>query len=236
MEEQDSDTKDVVQEVFEAPRGARKFLLCNATRSRTNRTLRAQQPKHHGLKQYLAGGKYRVIRGRPIVLTEEEVGRYYEEICLKVQAGIFELRTQDGRVVDVTTGRPVHQQNATVPLPNPPLDSIANDKQNVGERMPQFIGGSTEMDETGDLPDLVKGAEGPEVQSEPVVPTPALEVPPPPPADPIAEDEVPDFLGGDVPDAAPTEATPPPAPSDGPTTKDESKASKQSKKDKEKHK
>lgn len=134
------------------------FHVHNAVRSRHNRTLRAQQPKHHGLKQYIGGGKYRSIRGRPIFLTDEEFELHRKEIEMKVAAGIFTVTTVDGRPVDLGTmaAPPVPP---SPPLPNPPMDSIANDKQNVGQEMPQFPGGSAEGSPTDELPDLLAGAE-----------------------------------------------------------------------------
>lgn len=190
------------------------YLLCNTTRGRMNRTLRAQQPVHHRLKQYVAGGKYRVIRGRPIVLTEREITRHAEEIGAKIASGVFELRTRDGRLVDFKTGRS-SPMPPTPPLPNPPLDSIANDKQNVGQHMPQFSGGDSEGVE-GDVPELLKRM--PAEMAEAETPPQVDEVPPPPPteslppelepviaATPVAVDEVPALLGGgEEPTPAPT--------------------------------
>jgi hypothetical protein len=150
------------------------YYVHNVTRGRHNRTQRAGQPKHHGLKQYIGGGKYRSIRGRPIALTREQVMQHIEELVKKVDAGIFELRTQDGRIVDIRTGEAA-PRGASAALPRPVLDSIANDQQNVGEQMPQFPGGDV-VGTPGTEPSLIADAEEEE---------PAAVVPPAPPPAPV---------------------------------------------------
>jgi hypothetical protein len=155
----------------ERPHPGEMYYVHNVTRGRHNRTQRAGQPRHHGLKQYLGGGKYRSIRGRPIVLTREQVMQHIEELVKKVDAGIFELRTQDGRIVDIRTGEAA-PRGASAALPRPVLDSIANDTQNVGEQMPQYPGGDVEGT-AGAEPSLISDAE----ENEPVPPV----VPPPAP-------------------------------------------------------
>ena len=156
------------------------FLLRNATRSRLNRTLRAQQPVHHRLKQYACAGKYRIIRGRPVQIPMSELQKHFEEIQAKVTSGVFDLCTLDGRLVDIESGRPVVEHMVSAPLPNPPMDSIANDKQNVGQAMPQFPGGDFEGMER-DVPELVASATMPEepelfldVSTSPMDEVPAL--------------------------------------------------------------
>lgn len=135
-----------------------KFLLKSVVRGRMNRTLRAQQPVHHRLKQYLAGGKYRIIRGRPVVLQRSEVDKYFDELKTKIAGGVFELCTMDGRLVNIDSLEPIKELGPSTPLPNPPLDSIANDQQNVGQLIPQFPGGHVEGQQV-DKPDLVAKAE-----------------------------------------------------------------------------
>ena len=214
----DNQTPDATPVEERPMREERKFLICNSTRGRANRTLRAQQAKHHPLRQHLGGGKYRIIRGRPITLTESEVMTHIKEIREKVLSGALEIRTQDGRLVDVETGEPMTDLQKSMPLPNPPMDSIANDKQNVGQRMPQFAGGDTEGD-TSDVPALVAGAPVTETEET----TPAADPPAAPPTDdkpadaapPVTETasettstettELPDLVGGGVTEAVTAE-------------------------------
>lgn len=198
---------------------ANLYYVHNTTRGRHNRTQRAGQAKHAGLKQYIGGGKYRVIRGRPVALTREQVSLHVEELAQKVAAGIFEVRTHDGRIVDMRTGDAA-PRNASAALPRPILDSIANDTQNVGQPMPQYPGGDIEGT-PGEEPSLLQDREPePPPPPAPAAPEPVTEIspelpPPPPPVSeetPAEEQELPDLVGGDV------------APEDKPTTPEPNKA------------
>ena len=114
------------------------FHLHNTTRGRGNRTLRAQAPAHLRFKQYVTGTQLRLIRGRPLLISAELVRANLPELQQKNKQGILELRTMDGRLVDLTTleapaffGSP--------PLPNFPLDDANRDKP-AGENLPRFAG------------------------------------------------------------------------------------------------
>lgn len=143
-----------------------KYAVHSTVRGRHNRTLRAQSPVHHTLTQHLAGGDYRLVRGRPVQLTEEKFQLLLPELREKAAAGILEVKTLDGRLVDLTTLE-TSTLPAPVPAPHPPLDSIANDKP-AGNPMPQFPGGDTAISTFGP-PSLVTGApsEAPEPQDMP---------------------------------------------------------------------
>lgn len=204
MEDDKTTTEElpVSEEKPQAPE--EKFLLKNATRGRTNRTLRAQQPVHHRLKQYVAGGKYRVIRGRPVVLRRSEVETHFKELKEKIASGVFELCTLDNRPVDIETLKATKEIGPSAPLPNPPLDSIANDKQNVGERVPMFPGGDVEGTE-GVMPELVAKAEveeGEEALPEGAIMTMQE-------GDLGVEEEVPALIGGGDPSPVVEGAEPP---------------------------
>jgi hypothetical protein len=232
MSDDQNQTPDAPPAESEAPpmREERKFIIRNSVRSRSNRTLRAKQPMRAPLRQQLAGGKYRVLRGRPITLTEREVMEILPELVAKVDAGALEICMLDGRPIDVRTGEPLVGPRVSPPLPNPPMDSIANDKQNVGQRMPQFAGGDTETGDS-DVPALVAGAAVRDEEDPPPPPPPAQDDAPPvasttetaaPPADaPSLEEtsEVPALMGGSgdepvAPDVAPPPTTDAPAPSE----------------------
>jgi hypothetical protein len=160
------------------------FYVHNTSRGRGNRTRRAQLPSHRGLKQYL-GGELRLIRGAPLALTQEQMSKYEAELKEKILAGLIEVRTPDGRLINFETLETLAPPEVSKPLPKPPLDSIANDKQNVGQKMPQFAGGEAHVeDDPNKMPDLVakapvqepEGTEGgpelngPETQDEPKTP------------------------------------------------------------------
>lgn len=188
--EDEKTTNEELQAPEEKPQDVteEKFLLKNAVRGRMNRTLRAQQPVHHRLKQYIAGGKYRVIRGRPVVLKRSEVDKHFDELKTKIAAGVFDLCTLDGRLVNIDSLEPIKELGPSAPLPNPPLDSIANDQQNVGQHMPQFPGGHVEG-QPAEVPALVAGAQSDESESEEAQPEDEGTEEEP------ASDEVPELLG-----------------------------------------
>jgi hypothetical protein len=217
-DEQNGEGQDTLEEVTpeEAPKPVDPrdlYYVHNVTRGRHNRTLRATQPKHHGMKQYLGGGKYRSVRGRPIVLSDSQVFEHLEELKAKVGAGIFELRTQDGRIVDINTGRAA-PRGESKPLPRQIPDSIANDTQNVGQQMPQYPGGDVEG-QPGAEPSLITESDRDELPPPPVVPPPpaadtqTTEVTPPA-ADPVTDEasteELPDLVG-DEPEAPKVETS-----------------------------
>lgn len=140
------------------------YFVHNTIRARHNKSLRAAAPIHGGTKQYI-GGQHRLIRGRPIALTLQQIGPHIEEIRAKAAAGAIEVRLADGRKVDLNTGRAVGEVMKNAPPPHPPLDSIANDKP-AGEQRPQMAGGIPEgPTDPNQLPDLLisgKGAFGDE--------------------------------------------------------------------------
>lgn len=115
------------------------YAIHNTVRGRHNRTQRAAAPAHFRFQQRVGAAQTRLVRGRLLMVTEEALLRDLEELKKKQKAGILEVRTLDGRVLDLETMQPAPLP-ATTPLPNPPLDSAANDKP-AGQPMPQFPGG-----------------------------------------------------------------------------------------------
>lgn len=141
------------------------LVVHNVVRGRHNRTLRAQSPKHHSLKQYV-GGTHRVLRGRPVVLSEADVRKYMNELKQKTKWGVFEVRTRDGRVVDLDTLAPTKELPVSPPLPHRVPDSIANDTP-AGYAFPKYPGGdpATAL-EADKVPSLVTGAPKKEDEEE----------------------------------------------------------------------
>jgi hypothetical protein len=186
------------------------FRIVNTTRSRFNRVQRSAAPQHGRFKQYVLAEQLRLVRGRSIEITEEQLLANLEELRQKWQDGALEVQTPDGRAVDLFT------LTAPEPLPPPaqpnfPLDSLANDAarlglEKIGQPIPQFEGGTT-LEEVGSVPDgdpaeagLTETApEEPVVEEEPAPETPvgtmegdsdpaeepAPEPPPPPPPAPV---------------------------------------------------
>ena len=148
-----------------------RFAIHNVSRSRANRTVRAQARDHRGLKQFI-GGTHRLIRGEPLYFTGEQIELHLKELQDKESQGMIEIRTMDGRVMSLrdpsAEPRPLPK---TPPLPHPVLDSIANDQQNVGQAVPQFPGGDAHMEaDPNKVPDLVAAAEVEEIPPPPAMP------------------------------------------------------------------
>jgi hypothetical protein len=149
----------------EAP--PRMFHIHNTSRSRFNRALRAASPEHGGHKQYI-GGEHRLVRGRPLVMSEAQIKKHLPELAAKKAQGLIDVKTPDGLSIDLRTGRVAQPSTPSLPLPNPPLDSVQRDKP-AGNYRPQIQGGLPETMGTGDpskVPDLVASAVGDEEDDE----------------------------------------------------------------------
>lgn len=158
------------------------YHVISTSRSIRTRTVRAQNATHSGLKQFI-GGTHRLIRKRPLVLSEAEVMKYLKELREKQAIGMLEVQTPDGRLVDLITFK-VAPTPVTPPKPKPPLDSIANDDA-WGEKMENVPAGKPMQDAMEELEkkELAKAAEE-EVTAD---------TEPPPPSEPAQElAEVPD--------------------------------------------
>lgn len=103
------------------------FLLHNSARSRTNRTTRAQQSAHGGLKQYVCGSEIRIVRGIPAEVSAEDLAKHLPELREKAAQGLVAVTTLEGVSVDLDTFLVTPPAPAS-PAPRPPLDSAANDK------------------------------------------------------------------------------------------------------------
>lgn len=148
--ENDTEKKDV--EVEKVP----TYFIHNTSRSRHNRSVRAAAPQHGGHKQYI-GGEHRLVRGRPLVLSEDQLMKHLPELVEKQRHGLIDVKTPEGRSVDLATGETVPGAVAPPPkLPNRLPDSIQRDKP-AGNYRPQIAGGYAEGEDT-ELPDLVGAA------------------------------------------------------------------------------
>lgn len=101
--------------------------------------------------QYLFASRIRLLRDRPLRVTEGVLQENLTELLSKWKSGMLEVHTPDGRVVDLATLVPVRPQ-IPVMAPDFPLDSIKNDKIG-GQRQPIFPGGAVQVaqEEPGEL-------------------------------------------------------------------------------------
>ena len=146
------------------------YAIHSTSRAVTSRTTRAAQPSHKGLKQYVLPAQHRLIRGRPIGLSEEVLLANLAELRAKSDAGVIEVRTSSGLLVNLATlaVAPAVQE---APKRPPVLDTAANDKP-AGEHKPIYPEGPTmqEAMDDGEIPglsvDVPVGATGDEGEDE----------------------------------------------------------------------
>lgn len=119
------------------------YSVHSNVRSR-DRSKRFASIEHRRKKQHIGPTQARLMVGRPLLLSEAQLMAMLDELKVKEAKGLLEVRTPDGRRVDLKT---MTEAPAPVspPAPHPPLDSAANDI-NGGEKMPQFRGGVPEVD------------------------------------------------------------------------------------------
>jgi hypothetical protein len=105
-------------------------------RGRHNRTARFTQVGRRALVQKFAGGTVLVRRGKPARLTEAALIANLPELKQAVSEHRVNVTTLTGQAVDLGTFEAAPLP-ATKPLPNPPLDSAKNDKnEGVGYDVP----------------------------------------------------------------------------------------------------
>lgn len=123
-------------------------------RAQDNRSQRAQHPTRHRFKQYLfADPSKRLVRKRPLRVAASDVRANLDELIEKERIGILSVHAPNGARIDLAAlkaGRVVMSAVPLAPpLPNPPLDSAANDTP-AGENMQQYLGGTFINDPAAD--------------------------------------------------------------------------------------
>lgn len=113
-------------------------------RRQATRLQRMRSPTRHRFTQRVLSDQRRLVRGRPLKITREQLLANLDELQEKNRLGILEVKTMDGRAVDLTSLEAAKPKVAP-PLPHPPLDSVANDKPS-GYIAPQYIEGASQMD------------------------------------------------------------------------------------------
>ncbi len=136
-----------MEETIKKPETTR-FVVCSTVRGRANRALRAASPAHLRLKQFIFPQQLRLVRNRPVIISEEQLLTNLDELRTKAKLGILEVRTQLGqRLVDlelVATSQTVPEAAIAPPAallpivaPVTPVDEM----QHVGkDYVPPFEG------------------------------------------------------------------------------------------------
>lgn len=165
------------------------YMIHSTARSRHTRTARAGLPQNPRMKQYVGGDQRRLIRGQPILVTEEVLKKNLEELRAKQALHMLEVKTRDGRLVDLNTLEVGPAALGEVKA-HPPLDSLANDRNFPQPEGYKFVAPRGGDDATmpqlvadGEKPALLKQAELAEplpgeeqVAAAPIAAEPATEV------------------------------------------------------------
>lgn len=114
------------------------YYVHSGVRKRHTRLKRMQAAQHPALVQHIGG--LIVRRSRPVRISETKLAEILPQLHAAHADGRLELRTADGRLVDLKTLAPLSPPETSKPLPNPPLDSAANDKP-AGAPMPAYYEG-----------------------------------------------------------------------------------------------
>ncbi len=113
-----------------------KYLIHNTTRDVRTRTLRAEAPAHSNTVIFLAGGELRVLRKRPLSITESLFQRIHAELVQKEKHGQVKVTDLRGSRISLGTLEVVElTPTPAITTPNPKLDSAADDV-NGGDKIP----------------------------------------------------------------------------------------------------
>lgn len=122
------------------------YLVHSMVRKPETRMHRAMAAQHHRFVTKLAGGDIVVRRARPTVITEAKLQRHLAELRKAEEEGKIRVTTGRGIPVDLSSLTIVPVVEVSKPLPNPPLDSAANDRtygKGVGMDLPQHLRGGS---------------------------------------------------------------------------------------------
>jgi hypothetical protein len=140
-------TKDQGELVAKLP----DVLVVRSQVRRTNtRTARARAPSRHRFKQFLFGDpSYRLVRNGERQVVSTKVLSNLDELIDKEAQGLLSVHFIDGRRLNLELLKggllEVEAPSLPAPLPNPPLDSAANDDPS-GNPIPTFIDGTYQGD------------------------------------------------------------------------------------------
>lgn len=121
-----------------------RFQIHSTVRSVHTKHMRALSAERHRSSMLLGGGLLRVIRKRPTTVTRGMIVRLLPELMEREAKGMLMVTTQSGLRIDLATMKPIEGLPPVVPMPDPPMDSAANDENfigGIGEGTPQFAGG-----------------------------------------------------------------------------------------------
>jgi hypothetical protein len=120
-----------------------QYVIHSVVRSVHHRTHRATLPAALKRKQYVGNAQARLVPGARLLVDETFVTRNLLELRQKSADKVLEVRTPDGRVVDLMTMEP-GPMAPKVPLINKRLDSVKYDTP-TGQYIPPYVGDDEAM-------------------------------------------------------------------------------------------
>lgn len=123
----------------------KKFLVLHSgVRKRHTRAKRMRSTMAYRAKfvQKIGGGDIVVRRNRPCRLLEEQFNKHFDEIAEKVEAGLLEVRTPTGELVDIHTLKVVQPRRASAPKPDP----VKTEHMPVGRPIPATPEGTAQTE------------------------------------------------------------------------------------------
>lgn len=81
------------------------YYVVNSSRSVHTRAARAQSPERARFQQFILGGAIRLVRGRPVSITEDVLISSFEELKAKAKQGHLMVRvgSPDGPIYDFSS-------------------------------------------------------------------------------------------------------------------------------------
>jgi hypothetical protein len=120
-----------------------QYAVHSVVRSTAFRLYRATLPQHQKKRHLICNQTLRLLPGRRLLISEKSLLKHLEELQEKAKLHILEVRTPDGRLVDLSTMATAPAEPKVL-LPHPRLDSVAYDRP-TGQYIPPYVGDDTAM-------------------------------------------------------------------------------------------
>lgn len=100
------------------------FWVSSTVRSINTRLTRSLAPERARFKQFILGGSTRLVRNRPLMISDTQLKHYHEELEAKWQNGLIEVRegSPDGQVYKFEKKQ--RRKKSTPPPPPPPEPEV----------------------------------------------------------------------------------------------------------------
>ena len=115
------------------------YVIHNVVRRQHTRLKRQLAAGRHRFNQMVGGGDLRIPRGRSRPVGKSFIEKHLKELKEKIEAGMLEVKTPGGQLINLSTMK-VAAPSPPKPMPDPPTDTAADDK-NQGSPKPVYFEG-----------------------------------------------------------------------------------------------